>query len=90
MSLRAGEAGYGVGTGDSKADAEHAAMHKCHHSGNDACQVVATFKTCGAYASSKKHAGVGYGDSKRAASAAAVAKCGTDTCQVLVADCVGR
>ncbi len=91
IGTKGGDAGYGVGTADTKAEAEAAARHKCHSEGNSDCTVVLSYRgQCGAYASSAKHAGRGTGATERAARQAAMAECGADTCKVLVSDCVGE
>lgn len=89
-STAAGNAGYGVGTGGSKAAAEADAMKNCKSEGNKGCQVEISFQSgCGAYASSKQHSGDGTGATKAAASAAAKSNCGDGSCKVVVADCIG-
>jgi hypothetical protein len=84
-----GDAGYGVGTGDSKGGAESEAVKACRKEGNGNCKIAVSYQTCGAYASSTHHAGIGTGMSKDTASAAAINGCGKGTCKVVVADCVG-
>ncbi len=83
----AGDAGFGVGSGDSREEAAAAAIKACKKSGNDSCQVVVRYDKCGAYSSSKKHAGIGFGNSEDVARAKAMTDCGTDNCKVVVADC---
>ena len=61
-SVGENDPGYGFVTGeDSEAAAKAGAMKQCKSSGNDNCKVVVWFKTCGAYASSKKYYGYGFG-----------------------------
>ena len=80
--------GYGFVTGeDSESDAKKAALKQCRSSGNDNCKIVVWFKTCGAYASSKKFYGYGFGASKSVATAAALEMCGQNSCKVVVAEC---
>ena len=62
-------------------------VKQCRSSGNDNCKVVVWFKTCGAYASSKKYYGYGYGASKSAATSAALEMCGQNSCKVVIAEC---
>jgi Domain of unknown function (DUF4189) len=90
MQTHGGDAGYGVGTGDTRAAAEAEALAACKGEGNRGCKIEISYKDmCGAYASTLKYAGHGTGTTKRAASSAAVSACGTDVCKVVVADCVG-
>jgi hypothetical protein len=86
---RGGDAGYGVGTGNSAAVAKQEAMAACAKAGNDSCAVMLTYTTCGAYASSRTKYGTGTGDSAREARANALASCGNNGCQITVSDCVG-
>lgn len=88
-STRGGDAGYGVGTGDTKSDAESEALKQCKKEGNKSCSIEISYKdTCGAYASSKKYAGHGTGKSEAAAKKAALGSCGDDACKIVVSDCV--
>lgn len=78
---------YGVSTGeDSESAAKKAALKLCRENG-DNCKVVAWFKTCGAYASSKKYYGYGYAATKAAATSKALEMCGQNSCKVVVAEC---
>lgn len=82
------EPGYGFVTGeDSEAAAKAGAMKQCKSTGNDNCKVVVWFKTCGAYASSKKTYGYGFGASKGVAEKAALEMCGQGSCKIIIADC---
>jgi len=87
---RGGDAGYGVGTGNSQAIAKQEAMAACAKAGNDSCAVMLTYQTCGAYASSRTKYGTGTGDTEREARANALAACGNAGCQLTVSDCVGE
>jgi hypothetical protein len=88
---KGGDAGYGVGSGDSKAAAESEAMKTCKGEGNSGCSVEVSYKDmCGAYVSSKKYSGHGTGASKAAATKAAMSACGDAACKLVVADCVGQ
>lgn len=86
---RGGDAGYGVGTANSPAAAKQQAISACAKAGNDSCQVMLTYTTCGAYASSRTKYGTGTGDTEREARANALASCGNNGCQITVSDCVG-
>ncbi|HEX3674292.1 MAG TPA: DUF4189 domain-containing protein, partial [Rhizomicrobium sp.] len=67
-ATKGGDAGYGVGTADSKAAAESEAMKTCKSEGNKGCAVEVSYKDmCGAYVSSKKYSGHGTGATKAAA-----------------------
>ncbi len=83
---RAIDAGYGYGTGDTEAEAKTDALRECKKVGNDDCQVVVTYKLCGAYASSKKYQGVGKGETEASAKKAALEECGDD-CRVVASEC---
>lgn len=82
----AGTAGYGVGGGDSDAEANKNALQFCRESGNKNCKVVLTYAKCGAYASSKNEYGTGEGATEAAATKAAMEACGKN-CKLVVADC---
>ena len=88
--MRGGDAGYGVGTGNSAEVAREEAMAACAKAGNNSCQVMLTYRTCGAYASSRTKYGTGTGDTEREARANALANCGNAGCQLTVSDCVGE
>ncbi len=80
--------GYGFSTGhDTQDEAKRAALKQCRDSGNDHCKVAVWFKSCGAYAASKKYYGYGYGDSKAIATKKALEMCAQKSCQVVVAEC---
>jgi hypothetical protein len=82
---RAGDEGYGIGWGQSRADAAEDALKKCKDAGNDACRVVARFDTCGAFASDRSTYGVGWGSTEADAKAMALSKC--DNCRIVIAEC---
>jgi hypothetical protein len=86
--MRGGDAGYGVGQGATQDEARQGAMQACAKAGNTSCQIMLTYRTCGAYASSKSKYGTGTGDSEREARANALASCGNAGCQLTVSDCV--
>jgi len=78
---------WGVSTGeDSEAAAKKAALKLCKENG-DNCKVVGWFKTCGAYASSKKYYGYGFAATKAAATSKALEMCGNNSCKLVVAEC---
>lgn len=83
---RASEVGYGVGFGDSRREAEREALRQCRASGNRDCRVAVWFETCGAYASSRRHAGIGWGRTLDVARDRALEECG-DRCRIIVSDC---
>ena len=90
-ATNAGDAGYGIGNGDTKAAAESEAMKTCKGEGNSNCKVEISYKDmCGAYASSKNHSGNGTGATKAIASKAAMSSCGEGSCKIVVTDCVGE
>ena len=88
--VAAGDAGYGVGQGDSQAESNEGAMHECTSHHNTNCKLVLTYEICGAYASSANHAGTGTGRSAVEASKNALDACAHDSCKVVVADCVNH
>jgi len=78
---------WGISTGeDSEAAAKRAAMKYCKEHGEN-CKVVGWFKTCGAYASSKKYYGYGFGATKAIATTKALEMCGQNSCQLITAEC---
>lgn len=82
------EPGYGFVSGyDSKEAARKAALGECKKAGNDDCQVVLWFETCGAYAASEKFYGTGWGATLAKAEGMALEKCGDKSCKVVVSDC---
>jgi hypothetical protein len=90
QDTKGGNAGFGTGEGDTAKEAQKMALENCRKSGNKGCEVALTYKQCGAYASSKKHAGTGTGSSESAAKKAAMEDCGNDACKIVVSDCVGK
>lgn len=82
------QAGYGVSVGFStESEAKAEALKECRSAGNKSCEVVSTFKMCGAYAASKSYFGVGEGESQKVAEARAIEECGNKACKIVVADC---
>jgi Domain of unknown function (DUF4189) len=85
--LKAADIGYGIGEGDTPAEAKREAFKQCHAKG---CEIAVTYEKCGAYASSRQHSGTGTGNTEEAAKRAALIDCGNDACRVAVSDCVGK
>ncbi len=81
----ASEAGYGVGWGSTRKEAERNAVKECLSAGNDECKVAVWFERCGAYVGDRVNYGIGYGTTKRIAEQKALEDC--DHCQVIVSDC---
>ncbi|WP_075217567.1 DUF4189 domain-containing protein [Mongoliimonas terrestris] len=79
------EAGWGLGWGVTRREAERDAKEQCLDAGNDTCTIAVWFETCGAYAGSRTYYGIGYGNTKRKAEAMALENC--PNCQVIVSDC---
>jgi hypothetical protein len=84
---RAGDAGYGIGHGDTRAAAEHDAMVQCRKAGNDSCKIAVWYKVCGAYAASKSYYGIGYGNTEGAAKHKALENCDNSSCRIAASDC---
>ena len=81
------EPGYGISVGEeTEAAAKKAALKECKKH-NENCRVVGWFKTCGAYASSKKYYGYGFGATKAIATKAALEMCGQNSCTVVTTEC---
>jgi hypothetical protein len=62
------------------------ALSTCQENG-DHCEVVLTFRQCGAYAASRTRFGVGSAATLKQAERRAVAACGGPGCRVVVSDC---
>ena len=78
---------YGVGGGDTRAEAEDNAQSFCRDAGGKRCRVELAYTQCGAWAVSGTSSGSGTGASERGAGQQAVAAGGGRGCSVLVADC---
>jgi hypothetical protein len=78
---------YGVGGGDSEAEATKNAMKFCAESGGESCKLATTYNQCGAYAASKVHGGWGKAPTKKEAEIQAKSGCGDEHCEVVVSDC---
>jgi GTP cyclohydrolase III len=81
------DVGYGIGGGDTKADAEANAMKQCKDSGNDQCKVMISYTKCGAYAGSYSNYGIGKGDTEEAAKAKALEQCANTKCKIIASAC---
>jgi hypothetical protein len=78
---------YGFSVGEETEEAaKKSALKFCREYGKN-CKVVGWFKTCGAYASSKKYYGYGFGKTKAIATKAAMDMCGQSSCSIIVAEC---
>jgi hypothetical protein len=85
QGVSASEAGYGVGWGSTKNEAQRNAVKTCKDAGNDSCEVAVWFETCCAYAGDRVNYGIGYGDTKREAEKMALKDC--PNCKLIVSDC---
>ncbi len=79
---------YGLGGGDTEAEATKNAMKFCAEAGGKQCKTVVTYNQCGAYAANNRNGG-GWGKSetKKTAESQAMAACNHDSCKLLVSDC---
>jgi len=78
---------YGVGGGDSKAEATKNAMKFCREAAGKKCEVAVAYEKCGAYASSKKYSGTGTASTAQEAKKKALEECNNASCRVLASDC---
>jgi hypothetical protein len=85
QGMSAEEAGYGVGWGSTKKEAERNAVKECKAVGNDDCKAMVWFEQCGAYAGDRVNYGIGYGSSLKAAESMALESC--PNCKIIVSDC---
>jgi hypothetical protein len=85
QGVSAEEAGYGVGWGASRKEAERNAVQTCREAGNDACEVAVWFEQCGAYVGDRVNYGIGYGKTKQAAEEMALEDC--PNCKIIVSGC---
>ena len=85
QGVSAEEAGYGVGWGSSRKEAERNAVQTCREAGNDACEVAVWFEQCGAYVGDRVNYGIGYGETKQAAEEMALEDC--PNCKIIVSGC---
>ena len=89
-STRGGQAGYGIGEGDTIEAAKIDALKQCRSSGNKSCEFEVAYQRCGAYASSTKNSGNGTGNTEAEARSVALKECGVSACRIVVSDCVGK
>ncbi|NHT77488.1 uncharacterized protein DUF4189 [Rhizobium sp. PP-F2F-G38] len=85
QGMAADEAGYGMGWGSSRKEAERNAVQECKSAGNDDCKVAVWFEQCGAYAGDRVNYGIGYGSTQKAAETMATKDC--PNCKIVVSDC---
>jgi hypothetical protein len=78
---------YGVGGGDTEAEASENAMKFCAEEGGAKCTLATTYKQCGALASNGGSIGWGKAPTQEEAEAQAMAGCGKDDCKIAVSDC---
>lgn len=78
---------YGIGGGDTEAEAGENAVKFCVEAGGKGCKVVVSYPACGAYAGSKVGGGWGLNTTKKTAEAQAMSGCDHDTCKIVVSDC---
>lgn len=83
---KAGDEGYGIGWGSSRAEAAAKALASCAGAGNDSCKVVARFDSCGAFASNRSTYGVGWGATEGDAKSMALGRC-DENCRIVIAEC---
>ncbi|HEX2552434.1 MAG TPA: DUF4189 domain-containing protein [Microvirga sp.] len=82
---RAGDEGYGIGWGNTRAAASADALRACRRAGNESCRVLVWFETCGAYAANRSTYGVGWGRTQEDAEEMALEKCGR--CRIVLSEC---
>lgn len=83
------DGGYGIGGGDTEAEAKSNAQKFCLENGSN-CEVVTTYRKCGSVAAKKNGKGGswGVGDTENGAMARALTQCGgEDVCKIVVTDC---
>ena len=79
---------YGVGGGDTDAEANENAMGFCKEAGGTACDVVITYESCAALAvSGTGKGGWGTSSTKENAEAQSMQACKDPECKVVVSDC---
>ncbi len=81
------EPDYGIGGGDSQAEAEKNALRFCRENGAKRCTLRVSYTQCGAFATSGTVSGSGIGASKKAAEQQALGACKDSDCSVLTSDC---
>ncbi len=78
---------WGVGGGNSKAEASKNSQKFCREAGGKKCEVLVTYQKCGAYAASKQYSGTGTGTTKKVAEQNALKVCNNRNCSVVTSDC---
>lgn len=78
---------YGIGGGDTQAEAEKNALRFCREAGAKRCALRLAYTQCGAYASSNASFGTGMAATKREAERLALGACKEHGCEMVVADC---
>jgi hypothetical protein len=78
---------YGIGEGDTRAEAEQDAIGLCREEGAKVCVVRIAYTQCGAYAASASGSGTGTGVTRREAEAQALSACKGRQCEIVASDC---
>lgn len=78
---------YGIGGGDTQAEAERNALSFCREAGAKRCALRLTYNQCGAYALSEVGSGTGMATTKREAEKLALSACKGRGCEVVASDC---
>jgi len=83
------DAGYGVGGGDTEAEAECNAQTFYSGDGARGCKVVLTYRQCGALAVPSSGASYGWAKAatEQAAKAGALEVCNERSCKIVASDC---
>ena len=77
---------YGVGGGDTQAEAEQNALNFCRKAGAKRCTLRLVYTQCGAYALSDVGAGTGIAATKKGAEKQALSAC-KGSCEIVTSDC---
>lgn len=78
---------YGIGGGNSQAEAEENAQSFCREAGAKHCVVRVAYTQCGAYAVTTSGFGTGTGPTKKTAEKIALNACNGKNCNVVASDC---
>jgi uncharacterized protein DUF4189 len=87
LSATTVDAAYGIGGGDTEAEAVENGQKFCAKSGGASCKSVVSYQRCGAFATNGHDGGWGKAPTKKEAEASAMRACEKGDCQLLVADC---
>jgi hypothetical protein len=87
LSATSVDAAYGIGGGDTEAEAVENGQKFCAKSGGASCKSVVSYQRCGAFATNGHDGGWGKAPTKKEAEASAMHACEKGDCQLLVADC---